>query len=103
MANSTQLPGLDEAELAYNRVKPELDALRPDELSTFNVDLMGAASIAIGVAERIIAHRERMAALPEFDVRHVDKLVDYAQAAWFAHVTNLAVPEPMTPHNCSKK
>ena len=89
-----QLPDLEEAELAYNRVKPEIEALNVDDLATLNVDLLSATSIAIGVAERVVAHRERMAKLAEFDIRHVDQLVDYAKAAWFAYVTNLPTPEP---------
>jgi hypothetical protein len=85
---------LEDTELAYNRVKPELDALTVEELAPMNVDLVGAASVALGVAERILSHRERMAKLPEFDVRSVDQLADYAKAAWYAYVTNLPLPEP---------
>jgi hypothetical protein len=88
------LQDLEDAEKAYERVKPELEALAPDELSMMNVDLVSATSIALGVSERIIAHRERMAKLPEFEVDHVDKLVDYAKAAWYVYVTNLPAPEP---------
>jgi hypothetical protein len=88
------LQDLEDAEKAYERVKPELEALTADELSAMNVDLVSATSIALGVSERIVSHRERMAKLPEFDVRHVDKLVDYAKAAWFVYVTNLPAPEP---------
>lgn len=49
---------------------------------------------ALGVAERIVTFRERMARLPEFDVRHVDGLTDYALAAWYAYVTHLPAPDP---------
>ena len=91
---TTQLPDLEEAELAYNRVKSDIEALNAADLSAMNVDPLSATSIAIGVAERILAHRERMAKLPEFDVRNVDKLLDYAKATWFVYVTNLPTPEP---------
>jgi hypothetical protein len=85
---------LEDAEMAYERVKAELEALSADELSMMNVDLVSATSIALGVAERIVAHRERMAKLPEFNIRYVDGLNDYAKAAWFVYVTNLPAPEP---------
>lgn len=88
------LQDLEDAQKAYERVKPELEALKTEELATMNVDLVSATSIALGVSERIVAHRERMAKLPEFDVHHVDKLVDYAKAAWYVYVTNLPAPEP---------
>lgn len=88
------LQDLEDAQKAYERVKAELEALTADELSMMNVDLVSATSIALGVSERIVAHRERMAALPEFEVRNVDRLVDYAKAAWFVYVTNLPAPEP---------
>jgi len=88
------LQDLEDAQKAYERVKSELEALTIDELAVLNVDLVSATSIALGVAERIVAHRERMAKLPEFDVRSVDNLVDYAKAAWYVYVTNLPEPEP---------
>jgi hypothetical protein len=88
------LEGLEEAEAAYNRIKPELDALSEDELTPINLDLVSATSIALGVAERILAHRERIAKLPEFDIRHVDSLVDYAKGTWYAYVTNLPAADP---------
>jgi hypothetical protein len=88
------LQDLEDAQQAYERVKVELEALKPDELAMMNVDLVSATSIALGVSERILAHRDRMAKLPEFDVQNVDKLVDYARAAWYAYVTNLPAPEP---------
>jgi hypothetical protein len=94
MASAAPLENLEEAEAAYNRIKPELDALSENDLTPINVDLVSATSIALGVAERIVGHRERMAKLPEFDIRHVDNLVDYAKGAWYAYVTNLPAADP---------
>jgi hypothetical protein len=82
------------AEEAFLRVKAEMDVLDATNLSAMNVEVVTGTSIVLGVAARVIAYRERMAKLPEFDLRNVDNLVDYAQAAWFAYVTNLPVPEP---------
>jgi hypothetical protein len=58
------------------------------------VELVSAASIVLGSAERILFHRDRMAQLVEFNVKHVDQLVDYALGAWYLYVTNLPAAEP---------
>jgi hypothetical protein len=94
MVTRTPLQDLEGAEHAYNRVKAELDALKVEELAVVNVDVVSAASIALGVSDRILSFRERMAKLPEFDMRCVDNLVDYIKATWYAYVTNLPEPEP---------
>lgn len=91
---ATPLQDLEDAEKAYERVKAELEALPVDELSPVNLDIVSATSIALGVADRIGAHRERMSKLPEFDIRSVDNLIDYAKATWYVYVNNLPAPEP---------
>src|SRR5512145_1739679 len=85
---------LEDAERAYGRVKAELEALGPADLAAMNVEMVSATSIVLGVADRILTYRDRMAALPEFDVRNVDNLLDYGMAAWYCYVTNLPMPEP---------
>jgi hypothetical protein len=96
MANEiiSPLTQLEDAEAAYKRVEPEANALTEDQFTAMNVDVVGASSIILGVAPRILAHRERMERLTEFDVRHVDGLVDRAKAAWYAVITNLPAAEP---------
>jgi hypothetical protein len=95
MANATVLlQDLEDAEIAYNRVKGEIEALSATNLAPQNVDIVSGTSIALGVAERLLSYRDRMAKLPEFEIRCVDSLVDYAKAAWYVYVTNLPVPEP---------
>jgi hypothetical protein len=64
MPAALPLQDLEAAELAYSRVQPELDALPLTELASINVE-----------------HRDRIAKLPEFEIRYVDSLVDYAKAA----------------------
>ena len=59
-----------------------------------NVDVVSATSVVLGVAEGVLAYRDRLAKLPEFDINKVDKLVDYAAAAWYVFITNLSTPEP---------
>jgi hypothetical protein len=71
---------LNTAEEAYRRVQPDIDAVLADDVSAFNVDLVSVTSIVLGVADRVLAFRERMLTLPEFDRKAVDKLIDYALA-----------------------
>lgn len=93
MNDVSPLQDLEAAELAFGRVRAEIEALPVSDLAAMNVDVVSATSIALGVSGRVLAYRDRMAKLPEFEVRAVDKLVDYAKAAWFAYVTNLPAPE----------
>jgi hypothetical protein len=86
---TTPLQELETAERSYHRVRAELEALSASELSPLNVDVVNAASVALDVAERVRSFREQMSRLPGFDLRHVDHLVDYARAAWFAAMTNV--------------
>jgi hypothetical protein len=90
---ATPLQELEGAEESYERVRAEMEALNVAELSALNVDVVSASSIAQGVAERALSFRERMAKLPEFDLKNVDSLLDYARAAWFVYVTNLPIQE----------
>ena len=91
---SPPLTNLENAEEAYKRVEPEANALTADQFTALNVDVVGATSIILGVAPRILLFRERMATLPEFDITNVDRLVVRAKAAWFSVITNLPEPEP---------
>ena len=65
---------LEDAERAYKRVQPELEAQDPATFTAQNVDVVSAASIALGTVRTILSFRPRMVALPEFDLRNVDGL-----------------------------
>jgi hypothetical protein len=90
-----QSEDLATAESAYLRHQPRFEALKDSELLPMNVDIVHAASITIGVAPRVMSHRDEIAELPRFDVSHVDNLVEYAKATWFAYITN--APPPAAP------
>jgi hypothetical protein len=77
------------AEAAFQKVKPQLLALRADELEHMNVDVPNAASIALAAHGRMIDLRPRMAALPGHPVELLDELPTYAAAAWYAHLVSL--------------
>jgi len=78
----------EDVEKAYLRVSAELESFDSSTFTYMNVDVESATAIVLGVADQVLAYRERIAKLPEFDMVHVDKLVDYAKAAWFLFVTN---------------
>lgn len=91
---SALLGNLEAAESAHARVASEIESVRQEDLPTINFDVVNGASIILGVCDRIMTFRERMARLPEFDVQNVDKLKDYTVAAWYVYITNLPEPEP---------
>jgi hypothetical protein len=91
---STPLKGIEDAEAAFKRVEPDALALSEEQFSSVNLDIVGATSIILGVLDRVLPFRERIAKLPEFDIRSVDCLEDRAKAAWYAYVVNLPEPEP---------
>lgn len=88
------LGNFEEAGLAEKRVASEIDAVKSENWVTLNYDSVGAASMLIGLLERILAYRDRMATLPDFNMRNVDLLRDYVIAGWYLYVTNLPIPEP---------
>jgi hypothetical protein len=87
------LEDIEEAELALQRIEPDLAALDARNLSPMNTDVVVAASTVLGVLGRILELREAIALLPFFDMRSVDSLSDYAKGAWFAYVGN----QPLSP------
>jgi hypothetical protein len=83
-----------EARQAFARIGEELDALSPAEVTLPNVDVVPAISIVLGVADRVRAFRAQMATLPDFDLRHVDGLRDYALATLSLYSTNWPTADP---------
>jgi hypothetical protein len=84
---------LEDAAKAYERVRAQIETQDPKDLSAYNVDISNAASVALGVAPRIVVLRNRAVALPEFEIRCVDNLTDYAKAVWYLYITNLPPAE----------
>jgi hypothetical protein len=85
---TTQEFVVDEALVAeaYERVKEELAALRPEELELPTLDIHAAVKTVLGALPEIRALRERMVKeLPAFDVAAFDRLEDYALALSRAH------------------
>lgn len=79
---------------AYARVEPELAELDAQDLSPILVDIPTAAATVLAHAPAIQGLREPIAtALPQFPMRQLDALPDYALAAWYAHRQSLQ-PRP---------
>jgi hypothetical protein len=73
-------------EAAFDKIAPELDGIRPEDLLQINVDIPAAVATALGALPRICAQRELVqAALPQFDTTLFEKLEDYALALHHAH------------------
>lgn len=75
---------------AYARVEAELAELGAQDLAPILVDIPTATSTALAHAPAIRALREPIAAaLPQFPMRELDMLPDYAHAAMYAHIESL--------------
>jgi hypothetical protein len=72
---------------AFNAIKPQLDALTPDQFQRLNADVEAAAIVALGVGQRVIQlpWYPRFQRLPreEFDITGVHQLEEAAWAAWY--------------------
>jgi hypothetical protein len=67
-------------EEAYERVKGDWAGLAEDQLLKVNLDIAGAVKTMLGALPEVKAQRDRLAALPAFDVAAFDKLEDYVLA-----------------------
>src|SRR4051812_29389670 len=77
--------------LVFERVKPDMAALKTDELLQVSLDISAAIATVLGVLPEAKRLREQMVKdLPTFDVARFDKLEDYAMALGFAHAKYLS-------------
>jgi hypothetical protein len=78
------------AQGAFEKVKPQLLAMAPEEVLRVTADIPTAASIALGAYGRMVALRPQMVEqLPRHPVQLLDDLPNYAAAAWYAHLVSL--------------
>lgn len=75
----------------FEQVRPEMARLKAEDLLQITVDPMTAAGTARGALTRLNPLRERMAALPDFDIRNLDNLGLYARALMQADAVYLGV------------
>ena len=79
-------------------------ALAPDRLARVNIDIPRAVSLAIGALPALGTLRAQMVTdLPNHPLQCVDKLEDYALAAWFAHILAIPPTSSASPIQPSRK
>ena len=72
---------------AFAKVEPELGALSAEALAPLTIDPSTAVAAVLAAVPRIREHRAAIAEqLPRHDLRGLDELETYAQAAWYAHL-----------------
>lgn len=71
---------------AFRACLPELAALPKRQLQVVNFDIPTAYTKALGAEDWLSVYRERVAALPGFDIGQWDRLTLYAKAMLFAHI-----------------
>jgi hypothetical protein len=71
--------------IAFERVLPEINALRGADLLPIKLDIQGAVATALGSLPEILEHRTTARTLGTFDASCFDRLEDYALALTHAH------------------
>ncbi len=79
---------------AYASVRDEIAAVKDDDLVRMNVDVYLAANRVNGALPRLRVLAVRLAALPEYDAKLVEKIDVYGHAAVHAHLLYLATQPP---------
>lgn len=78
----------------FERVKPEMMGLKPEELLAISLDISQAVATVLGVLPEVRGLREQIVKeLPTFDVERFDKVEDYALALSFAHAKFLSATQ----------
>lgn len=87
--HASPAPGGDSAALdraAFERTADARRALRVEDALAYGLDALHAVSRAMWIAPRLMPFRADLAALPGFDVAHLDELETLARALRFVHV-----------------
>ncbi len=78
----------------FERVRPEMMALKPEELLSISLDISPAVATVLGVLPEVRALREQIVKeLPTFDIGRFDAVEDYALALSFAHAKFLSATQ----------
>lgn len=83
-------PVQDRDRAAFDRTASARAAVDVSSLPAYTLDAVHATAQALATARRVAPYRYGIAALPGFDIRHLDDLEDLANALLFAHVTLVA-------------
>ena len=80
--NTNGYPALAES---FEATLPKMSALEPNQLLQVLVDPVAAVGISRGAMPKILAYREALSKLADFDITNVDQLPVYASAALHAN------------------
>lgn len=83
--------------IAYQALKAEIAAVPDSDLEPINLDVSAATTTALGALRAIRSLRPAIVStLGDFDIRHVDKLEDYASALIYLHMGFVHSTQPPT-------
>ncbi|NLY93376.1 MAG: hypothetical protein GXY23_05040 [Myxococcales bacterium] len=90
-----ELPKRAEAAQAFERVQPEILALAPERVRRITADFVASVGVVLRAIPRLVSHREGIAeTLPKHPIDALDRLKDYAFAAYYAHLLTLPQARP---------
>ena len=69
--------------LSFDDTAPERDAREAEDCLRYTLNAFFAAGKALWILPRVMPYRERMLALPDYDLRHLDRFERYARALRF--------------------
>lgn len=84
---STDQPVPDRDRAAFDRTASARAAVDVSSLPPYTLEAVHASAQALATARRLAPYRSAIAALPGFDIGHLDQLEDLANALLFTHVT----------------
>jgi hypothetical protein len=70
---------------SFERVEAKIRAVPEDALQGINIDIPTAVTTVVGAMDEILAQRDAMAQLGDFDLSLVDNLKDFPQASGHTH------------------
>ena len=79
---------------AYARVKADWAELEADQLLLVNLDVQVASQTILGTLPEVRGLRDRLKALPDFNVAKLDRLEDYVLALMFVQSRYVMATQP---------
>ena len=95
---TSQAPDQQKAASAFAQLEPEINAVPESALIRINVDISRTVSLVLGAAPGIRSLRSRIVAeCAGFPIEQLDKLENYAFAAWYTHLLAMPASSAMSP------
>lgn len=88
LRNDEEVPYLDKARRAFEKLRKRLEAIRAEEVVAPKVDIGRAVGVALAAEPKIQRYADAIKEeLPRFDITMVENLELTALAAWYAHAS----------------